>query len=333
MSRRPAAPVGVAVAVGTTAVLGVGVLTLVPLGAGAWPVAQVVALRGLLAALAAAAAATLLVALLLVRGARRTLVPLAVACAVVAAAHGAVLAVRSVPTTDAEAAAAGPQGGGGDLVVLTFNTLDAVPASTLADLVTGVGADVVALPETSRTTAGALADRLPPAGWQVLHAPSRVPHVAGTSLVVAAHVGTYPDVEPLDHRLGSLRARPDGDGPVLVAAHPLAPTGRAVMRAWRTEGEAVAAVCRSTPGVVVAGDLNATLDHPALRDTGPCVDAARAAGAGAHGTWPAAAPTLLAAPIDHVLVDERAWRVVDARVLPRVGASDHRPLVAVLARR
>lgn len=330
MSRRSAAPAAVAGAAGAAAVLLVGVVTVVPLGAGVWPVAQAVALRGLLAALAAAAAVGMVVILLLVRRARRTLVPVAVACAVVAAAQVAVLVVRSTPEAGTTA---GGREGDGDLVVLTFNTFDAVPATTLADLVTDVGADVVALPETSRRTADALADTMPPAGWQVLHAPSSVPHIAGTSLVVAGHVGTYRTAEPLDHRAGSLLARPAGDGPVLVAAHPLAPSRRAAMAAWRTEGEAVAAVCRSTAGVVVAGDLNATLDHPALRDTAPCVDAARAAGAAAHGTWPATVPALLAAPIDHVLVDDRAWRVLDARVLPRVGASDHRPLVAVLARR
>ncbi|WP_309134642.1 endonuclease/exonuclease/phosphatase family protein, partial [Cellulomonas sp.] len=196
-----------------------------------------------------------------------------------------------------------------------------------------VPAAVSAPPAPPAPTAEALADLLPADGWQVHHAASTVPGIAGTSLLVAHHVGTYSQAQSLDNRLGTLLARPDGDGPVLVAAHPLAPTVRGAMPAWRAEGRVVADACRSTPDVVVAGDLNATLDHPALRDTAPCVDAARAAGEAAQGTWPAAAPTLLSAPIDHVLVDGRAWRVVDAEVLPAVGASDHRPLVAVLARR
>lgn len=313
-----------AVAGAAAVVLAAGLVTALPLGAGAWPLAQVVALRGVLAVAAAGAALLLVV----VPRLRRVLAPVAAACAVVALVHAGVLAARSVPTQ--QAAPEGGSGGGADLVVLTFNTLDAVPAATLADLAAGTGADVVALPETSRATAERLGALLPGDGWQVLHAPSDAPWVAGTSLVVAGHVGTYPRAERLDHRLGTLVARPAGDGPVLVAAHPLAPTGRRAMAAWRTETAAVAATCRTTPGAVVAGDLNATLDHPALRDTAPCVDAARTAGAGAGGTWPAGVPSLLAAPIDHVLVDGRAWRVVDARVLPRTGASDHRPLVAVL---
>ncbi len=327
----------VVAAVAATAVLGAGLVTVVPLAAGSWPVAQAVALRGALA-VAAAAAAALLLAL---PRARRALLPVAAACAVVAGAHAAVLVARSVPVTDpstgSATAAAGDRGPDGaprgDLVVLTFNTLDAVPAGTLATLVREVDADVVALPETSRSTAERLATLLPDRAWQVLHGPSDLPHVAGTSLLVDEHVGTYPRGERLGDRLGSLVAVPDGPGPVLVAAHPFPPTSRGAMAVWRTETEAVAETCRTTRDVVVAGDLNATLDHPALRRTGPCVDAARAAGAAAHGTWPAHVPTLLAAPIDHVLVDARTWRVVDARVLPATGASDHRPLVAVLARR
>ena len=35
--------------------------------------------------------------------------------------------------------------------------------------------------------------------------------------------------------------------------------------------------------------------------------------------WPADVPTALAAPIDHVLVDARAWRVTGFEVLPRDG--------------
>jgi endonuclease/exonuclease/phosphatase (EEP) superfamily protein YafD len=132
-----------------------------------------------------------------------------------------------------------------------------------------------------------------------------------------------------------LRADPHDPAvsPVLVAAHPLAPISRGAMATWRAETELVADLCASTPGVIVAGDLNSTLDHPGLRDLGPCIDAARASGAGALGTWPASAPRFLAAPIDHVLVDGRAWRVVGFQVLSRTGGSDHRPILATLERR
>ncbi|MDC7122361.1 endonuclease/exonuclease/phosphatase family protein [Cellulomonas fimi] len=120
---------------------------------------------------------------------------------------------------------------------------------------------------------------------------------------------------------------------MLVAAHPMAPIQRSAMPTWRQETALVAQECAATPGAIVAGDLNATLDHPGLRALGPCVDAARAVGAGARGTWPAGVPTLLAAPIDHVLVDGRRWRVASFDVLPETGGSDHRPVVARLVPR
>jgi endonuclease/exonuclease/phosphatase (EEP) superfamily protein YafD len=68
-----------------------------------------------------------------------------------------------------------------------------------------------------------------------------------------------------------------------------------------------------------------------MRELGPCVDAAEAVGAAGLGTWPSRAPELLSAPIDHVLVDARVWRVVSVRVV-RVGGSDHRGLVVGLDR-
>ena len=105
------------------------------------------------------------------------------------------------------------------------------------------------------------------------------------------------------------------------------------MPSWRAETRLIAATCADTPGAIVAGDLNSTLDHPGLQELGPCVDAARAAGSASSGTWPADVPTALAAPIDHVLVDGRAWRVTGFEVLPATGASDHRPIVATVTRR
>ena len=54
------------------------------------------------------------------------------------------------------------------------------------------------------------------------------------------------------------------------------------------------------------------------------------AGAAALGTWPAAMPSWLSTPIDHVLVDPEVWDVVGFDVLPAVGGSDHRPVVAHL---
>lgn len=299
----------------------------VPVASGVFPVAQVVSFRALLG-VGAAAVVTVLVA---VPWSRRRLLPLALAFALGAAAQAAVLVVRSYPQGAAPAATTD------DVVVLSFNTLDTVGAEVLADLALAQRADVVVLPETSATVARSTADRLAAAGrpMQVLTADGHTSFIAGTALLVSPDVGTYPVAEPLPTRLGSLRAAPEEPtgSPVLVAAHPTAPISRGSMPSWRTETGLIADACASTPGAIVAGDLNATLDHPGLQDLGPCVDAARVAGTASSGTWPATVPTVFSAPIDHVLVDARVWHVTAFEVLPAIGRSDHRPIVATLLRR
>lgn len=309
-------------------VAAVGALLTLPLGAGAFVVAQLVSFRALLGLAALVPA----VVLLAVPAARRVLWPVGAVLVAVALGHAGVLLARSLP------AAGGDDEAGADPVtvvtVLSFNTLDVVPAADLVRLVQRTGADVVVLPETSQRTAAAVQAGLSSAGTplQALSTPGSVPSIAGTALLVSPAVGGDYRSEPLPTRLGSLRAS-SASGPTLVAAHPTAPITRSAMATWRDETAAVALACAQTPGAVVAGDLNATLDHPGLGDLGPCVDAARAAGRGAVGTWPADAPGVLAAPIDHVLVDGRAWRVVGFDVLAATGGSDHRPVVARLVRR
>jgi len=311
-----------------------GIVLAVPVGPGTYGVAQVVSFRALLA-LGMLVPALVVLA---VPAVRRVALPVGLALLLGGLAQAGVLVARSIGTEPfAEVDAPSADGATGTtLTVLAFNTLDAVDAATIAALATAHAADVVVLPETSRTTAEETAALLTTGGrtMQVLSVDGSVPSIAATSLLVDTAVGTYPRADPLATRLGSFTAVPTTAGsPVLVAAHPLAPTRRGAMPTWRTETALVADACRATPGAIVAGDLNATLDHPGLTDLDPCVDAARAVGAAAHGTWPATAPSLLAAPIDHVLVDGRAWAVTGFRVLAATGTSDHRPVVALLARR
>lgn len=90
--------------------------------------------------------------------------------------------------------------------------------------------------------------------------------------------------------------------------------------------------------VIVAGDLNATVDHFAGLGVdggtiGGCCDAAAEAGSAAAGTWPVRLPVGLASPIDHVLVGS-AWEVNGFAVLPDFddAGSDHRPIVATVSR-
>ncbi len=83
---------------------------------------------------------------------------------------------------------------------------------------------------------------------------------------------------------------------------------------------------------ILAGDFNATLDHPELRaviERG-YTDAADAAGAGLRPTWPAPPRNRRALPltIDHVLVDRRVR--VERVTVVRIPHSDHRAVIAEL---
>jgi endonuclease/exonuclease/phosphatase (EEP) superfamily protein YafD len=294
----------------------------VPLFAGSAPVAQLVSFRAVVG-LAALTGAALVLA---VPWLRRRALALGLVLLVGGLAQAGVLAARGVPHQPGGSAAGGP------LVVLSFNTADVVDAATLARLVETERADVAALPETSRATAertAALlaADGLPMA---VEVAPSAHPWIQGTALLVStdSSPGT-PTMLALP--VGGVRV--GAAGGVVVAGHTTAPVASGRMAAWRTDTATLADACTDEPGAVVAGDFNATLDHPGLRRLGPCVDAAAAAGRASLGTWPANAPTWLSAPIDHVLVDARTWRVASFAVLAPTGDSDHRPVVAHLVRR
>lgn len=153
---------------------------------------------------------------------------------------------------------------------------------------------------------------------------------------LADHLGEYErDVSAgSTPRLPSGVWRPtNGEGPAIAAVHPYPPLPGS-MDAWSAGLRWVADMCDSED-VIVAGDLNATVDHlaglgGAGSGLGECRDAAREGGAGADGTWPSDAPPWLAAPIDHVLVGS-AWTVRGTHVVTTAGGgSDHRPLVAVL---
>ncbi|WP_299039093.1 endonuclease/exonuclease/phosphatase family protein [uncultured Pseudokineococcus sp.] len=343
-------------------VLGLGaLLTLAPAAAGlsmTSPWAQLVTLRSLTGAACLALAPLLaLVALLVQRRRRRTargrprwLLGLVGCLLVTGLGHAAVLAVRAAAPGAAPAATAGPTSaaGPGDLVVTTLNV---GPRGVAADEVVALalrrGSGVLALSETPAELAQEVADGLGRAGRpvQLLSTePSEVPgdllepRLSGfllpfvrpaTHLLVSTDLGRYEASPAPPLRGGAVVARPaDGDGPALAAVHTLpAVPGLFAMDEWRAETAAAVALCAQLPGGVVAGDLNATADHAVVQRSG-CTPAATA-GASAPGTWPASLPPALAAPIDHVLADEEAWRAVTA-VLDDVGGSDHRALTAVL---
>lgn len=233
---------------------------------------------------------------------------------------------------------------GGDLTVVAWNAYGGgASAESVARLVRDTGADVVSLPETDAFAAAEIVGILAREGVSMRHdtiAAAPGGETIPTSILISTAWGAY----ARDASIASTPGLPsgvwrpvDGRGPVLVAAHPMPPLPR-VMDQWDAGLRWIAQRC-ADPDVIVAGDLNATVDHFVGLGArggmiGGCRDAAAAVGAGAQGTWPVRLPLALAAPIDHVLVGE-GWRAESFTVLTDFDAagSDHRPIVATLTRR
>ncbi|MFB9377640.1 endonuclease/exonuclease/phosphatase family protein [Kineococcus gynurae] len=259
----------------------------------------------------------------------RSLLPTALGLGLVAGVHGGTTVVRGLGEGHL------PPARPGDVTVAGANLYVArADPSSVADLVLRDGIDVLALPETDRVLADRVAelvgarDGTPPTVFWTADGDPADPERMGTALLVSPRLGEYRSTGEVTGGLKAVvTARPvDGTGPVLVAAHTAAPIPR-WLPAWRAETAAVVDFCERTPGVLLAGDLNATLDHPALAGLQHCAEAATAGGSGARGTWPADRSALLGAHIDHTLGDRRAWVPVGSRVV-EVEGSDHRAVVA-----
>jgi endonuclease/exonuclease/phosphatase (EEP) superfamily protein YafD len=304
-------------------------------------IAHAVAIRGALVAAAAAVLVTLLILGLAIRPARRFLGGLAVLMVLFIGANSAVLATRGLGDT----AFAEPEDA--DVTVLSWNTLGgATGARAVADLAIESGADVIALPETREETGAEIAVMMRDAGrpmWVRTVAFDDVAAARSTTILISAAYGEY----RLDESRGTTSVLPtvimepaDGVGPVIMAVHPVSPIPEQ-MDNWRDDLAWLGQRC-DEGNVIIAGDFNATLDHmgryggePTERDQvtdlGECVDAARASGNGAVGTWPTDLPALLGTPIDHIMATP-GWAVTGFRVVEdRDGAgSDHRPVIAQL---
>lgn len=233
--------------------------------------------------------------------------------------------------------------GAGDLTVVSVNVqLDLTDPSQVAGLALTRGADVVALPEASAAFAAEVVRIAAAAGTDYVAATDgrQPPAVAGTE-----REGPYPtsllvraDRRPVfragvpDTRLGGVTAELGGPRPVSVAAvHASAPVpGREPL--WAADHEVLAAACAAGGPLVLAGDLNSTLDHSPLRAVlaAGCADAAEVTGQGLRGTWPADSARPLRVPIDHVLLTPSAGTVVGFDVVD-VPGTDHRGLVVTIA--
>ncbi|GAA5115862.1 endonuclease/exonuclease/phosphatase family protein [Pseudonocardia adelaidensis] len=255
---------------------------------------------------------------------RRRTRPLAAGLAAAGLAAGAPVVRRA-----ARRATAAP--GPGDVTVLTANVWHGhADTGALAALVADERPHFVVLPEAGADFRDKLMPLLAGLGygaWVASGGGNRDGH--DVLLLVGEHAG---DVRVrADHRMrlphleatgGVLGAR------TLYAVHPTAPMSRRSTAWWHDELALVRSWCAGPVAPLVAGDFNATFDHPALRAAlGGCRSAADGTGRGVVGTFPAGLPRWLGIQIDHVLVPADAV-TTRFEVLDLAGA-DHR---AVLAR-
>ena len=333
----PVRLVAAVVAVAMTAVLGLL----------AWPqvlslqreavAAQAVSFRGATVVAAVGVAVVLTALGHVLHRSRRIVGAFALLLVLYAAGVGGVLLVRGIGAPDL------PRAGEYDVTVLSWNTLgDSVPAAEVARLAAADGADVVALPETTRQRARQVAALLADRGlrFRVFSRDQQegVP-ARSTALLVSRDLGAYRQVLDVGDTTGvpSVVVQPSGgqNGPRIVAVHTLAPY-RLDPAGWRRDLAWVAARCTGG-NVLLAGDFNATLDHfsglgSGTGQLGPCRDGALATRNAAVGTWPTSMPALIGTPIDHVLSTAN-WRFTGFRVLSDEDSagSDHRPVLSRLA--
>lgn len=243
------------------------------------------------------------------------------AVAAVALAAGLALAACVVPR-----GLGGPEPapeGAAALTVMSVNVLqgNADPRAVMR-LVREHGVDVLSLQESSP----AWVHRLDAAGGAAWFRGRAVRAEDEALLARAALRGTGRPAE------GDIAVA--GGSTVRVAAvHPQPPVSRASWRAWHDELTALPTATDAPPGVtrILAGDFNATLDHPELRDVlgRGYRDAAATVGDGWSPTWPAGRRFPPEITIDHVLAGPGV-RIVGFAVRPIPG-SDHRAVIAELA--
>jgi endonuclease/exonuclease/phosphatase (EEP) superfamily protein YafD len=257
------------------------------------------------------------------RRARAALLPFAVGLLVVLLAGGATLLPRviadPVPTT------------GRPLKVLAFNTFFgyADPAE-LAALIAAERPDLVSISEAGGRFRGKLMPLVESLGYRSAVSSESGADVDGVVALVSDRLGDVrfggtgsahpPYLEVTGGELGDL---------TFVAYHAAAPTYYRFPQ-WRDDMAMLAKWCAGDSPVIVAGDLNATLDHSLLRKgMVGCTDAAEQRGQGLLSTWSPTESTELFGPqIDHVLstsgIDAETFSVHE------VAGSDHRAIVTTV---
>ncbi len=304
-----------------------------------FPIAQIIAFRGVLLLIFAA---VLVLALLLAiaRPVRRFAASVAIIAVVALVAGGAILAVRGIGVDRL------PDVTETSIRVMTWNTAGAATsADEIAHAAVETKSDIVTLPETTIETGEQVAIAMRELGSPMWAHHAQYPETewdaGSTTILISPRLGDYSVIAASQDGTSNTSTVPSavampvsGTGPIVVAAHAVAPRP-GYMQPWRDDLQWLADQC-ATDNVILAGDFNATVDHMHAFGVdggvlGRCHDAAEATGNGAVGTWPTGVPALLGAPIDHILATS-AWTPTGSQVLTSLDGtgSDHRPLVVQL---
>lgn len=253
----------------------------------------------------------------------------------------AVLAVVSTGTVIGRARGALVAAPDPAVTVLNSNVrVDGAAVDEIVELAVTGAVDAIVLLEASRRFAASVVDGARRRGLDLvsetdepLNPVTGAPRGTGaypTSLLVRADLRPRFGTALPGALLGSLSATVNVDGRQLdlVAVHPPPPFPSQITQ-WRADLDQVARWC-SRPAVI-AGDLNATLDHPPFRrllDAG-CVDTAALSGNALSGTWRSTWPRSLTIPIDHVLLGGRRG-TVSSYGLHDITGTDHRAVLVTV---
>lgn len=301
-----------------------------------YPLAQILAFRGFVV-VGFGMLVVLGLLLMLVRPMRAFAASVTIVALLAGIANAGILVARGIGTDSL------PEATGTSVRVMTWNTKgEATSADEIAKTAVAMGADIVALPETTEKTGVAVAVAMRELGHRMWVHNAHYPgwDARSTTILISPKLGDYSVIESSENGSSNTSTVPsavampvDGSGPIVVAVHAVAPR-EADMQHWRDDLQWIADQC-ATGDVILIGDFNATVDHMAGLGThggtlGRCTDAADATGNGAVGSWPTSLPALLGAPIDHVMVS--GWKATGSVVVRSKdsGASDHRPLVVQL---
>ena len=302
-----------------------------------YPLAQIVSLRGFVV-VAFAIIAVIALLFTLTRSLRGFAASIAIVSVVAALANVAVFALRGTGADHL------PEQTATSLRVMTWNTAgEATSPEEIARTAVATGADIVSLPETTEDTGTAVAVAMRDLGQPMWVHNAFYPgwDALSTTILISPELGDYSVIESSKNGSSNTSTVPSavampiaGDGPIVVAVHAVAPRPD-YMERWRGDLQWLADQCIDDH-VILAGDFNATVDNMAGLGTeggtlGQCTDAAAATGNGAVGTWPTDLPSLLGAPIDHVMV-AKGYEATGSLVLGSKDhtGSDHRPLIVQL---